>query len=711
MTSLSKLILILSAFVITACTPAKSPLNGEGAATFALIPDRVSAEAELGQATPDSFGRPRTQRLNFVVCLQSQVTGEPIAKGTSFAIVDAEGHSIDRATEAGGCLHWTEVHGVSPLAPERNVRVERRIRALANHRGEVLLTFNVKPWLEGKAAVQSASNQERFADPIQAEKGLSFEDQYPVPPVPAAPPAGVVAATDRTTDRPHILLADNHLELNYVSGGRSPEFEIDPFLTLSVPYRFTFSILPMITRRLFSGARQSEPMTSGRVRLTLVFFASARGDYREDNRYLTSAQVEGEVEPNGAFSGAIIVKYPHAHFASGRQTVLAQVTALGQSSVDAGSFSGSLSFIDQQGPMLVLKDGRDAEAIHQDGLRTREALARTRGTPLDEFVKARDVVRMNVNDLPANDVLSAQELSTAMNYDGLDAAKIANASSERVVYRLCQMFAKAGQSLGPVAPTSLSRFLSIGADLSTDRLSTQDQFVDRYCGDVKRLPGQFINVQQLDFIEELVQKTPRNVKIITYSNQDFGLHYGRDKAKVSAQNLAFGLHAQAPELFGIFGDMSYVQSRILTRSERSVFSQSQTMAIDMGTLEINARVRSCVLITGKHKIFPAKPWLICQPEARPAAWIQESFYYYSQMFGANHSPFIDPFNAQTGVKLLVRGRYQMQRISAKLESPDYATNGFNVFIQTKQPDLSEFDTTGRLDELTTQDVPGAILRN
>ncbi|MGZ3723702.1 MAG: hypothetical protein ACXVA9_12255 [Bdellovibrionales bacterium] len=692
---------------LLACDQAKSPIADSGQnATFAIYPDRIKARAELDHASDESFGHPSTQILHFVVCLQNLVSGQNIVPGTPFSIADGTGSDAIKVTDANGCVHWDETHKYSYFSPQRNVSARREIRGLGNHRGTVTLLFNVKPWLEGEEAVQSGLNQETYSNPLTAPGGLGFYSAYPKDP------------TARL--KPHLDISENSIEFHYVEIGKDAEFSIDPYLNLSIPFRFTFSFQPMITHQIFSGTSSSEALTSGKLRVTFVFFASSKGDPSQDTRYLTSAQMEGVVGANGRLSGSLLLKYPHMLFASGRQSVLMNISPADENSeIQPQSFAGSFSYIEQQATITMLTDGRNGETLHQENQSARFKLQSERPLPLADFLKNHDLLVNQVTDFPARQLvaaanstwsttpslsLSKEELLSALLRDGPDRRGLKNnlRSSLSVQARLCRAYLAMSPGFGLGHPIR-----SFQEDYLAAMQDNGDFSGSAFCNEDD--PKKYVNIEQFDFVEQLASTTPRNVKMYSFTNQEFGIYY----AKEHTQGLIKGFAMQIPgfAMFGGLVDVSQTNFDTHSLIERGSFGQTQWMAIDVGTLEVYAKVKSCVLISSLRKPFVQKPWLICEPGNQPAKWIPEQFFFYSQIFSSIHSPFIDPFSAQSGVKVFIRGKDHMQKIIHTLQGADFQKTGFNVFIQTHAPDLSKIETLENLDSLTDQAVPGAFGRD
>jgi hypothetical protein len=706
MTSYRKSLFVILLMTLSACGSAKSPLENSGQdATFEIYPDRVHGHAELNSATDDSFGRPRTQILHFVVCLQNLVSGQNIVPGMAFAISDGSSERV-RDTDPNGCVHWDEAHSTTSFAPQRNLRVRRVIRGLGNHRGSRVLTFNVKPWLEGDEAVTSELNQEVYADSMTTSSTFGFNDSYPV---------------DKTAQKAARLdIANNQVAFQYIEVGQDKEFSVDPYLNLSIPYRFAFSFQPMITHKIFSGASVSDAITSGKLKVTFVFFASAKGELSQDTHYLTSAQVEEEVGSNGRIAGTVVLKYPHMLFASGRQTVLIQVSSVDDAEIQSQTFSASLSYIDQQTTITLLRDTRDGEALHTENQRLRFESQKQRPPPFMEFLNNHDILLSQVTDFPANQVqgkwpvsfsasepllLSREELSYALQKDGLSRQGYEKGSTSMpsVKARLCRAYMALNQGFG------LARTIHSLKDDYVSAVRENSEFVgSAFCG-TEELLSQYVKIQQFDFVEELGSTTPRNVNMIDYGNQEFGVYYSNEHSRASING--FAIQVPGFSMLGGLLDLSHADVDSQSLTEKGNFGKTQIMAVDVGTLEIYAKVKSCVLISSVRKPFTQKPWLICEPKAQPAQWIPEQYFFYSQIFASTHSPFIDPFSSQTGVKVFIRGKTHMNSILHVLEKADFKKTGFNVFVHAHVPNLSELDTLQNVDALTDQEIPGAFGRD
>ncbi len=700
--TLGKAVLFCSVAFFLACHNENNPPgNAVRAETSSFSPEIVHAQAELGSATASSYGHPSSQRLHFSVCLRG------VGPGTSLAIGDGMSPELVRKSDSNGCVRWNETHAVSMFAPQHNIRVRRQIHKVGDQKESAFVDFTIKPWAEGREAVQAETGEDTEAESVRPES-FAFNAAYPI--------------DERADQKAQFNIDGNHLDFRYVEVGRDGEFSIDPYLNLSIPYRFTFSFQPLVTHRLFSGAQRSDVISSGRLKVTFVFFASGKGEPSQDTHYLTSAECEGEIGSNGIFSGTLLLKYPHMLFASGRQTVLMQVSPVGDGGqIQSRSFSGSLSYLDQQTIMTMLPDGRDGEALHRENTRRREESQARRLAPLADYMNHHDLFITGVDEFPGGNlgdksiwnlfsswqsrVLTQDELQYAMATQHLNPQTDTGnkRSSISVKARLCRAYMAMTPGFGMKRPIR-----SFKDDYVT-ALKENDDFVgSAFCANELVL-NDFVNIREVDFVEELASNSPRNVKMFSYSNQEFGIYYSNEHAQATTEGFAVRMPGMAM-LGGLF-NLSIEKSNTQSMVEKGNFGMTQMMAVDFGTMEVHAKVRSCLLVSGLREPFIQKPWLICKQDVGPAQWIPEQFFYYSQIFAANHSPFIDPFSPQTGVKVFIRGQNRMQRIMHGLQEADFQKTGFNVFVQAHVPDLNDFDTMQSVDALTDQDIPGAFSRN
>ena len=559
---LNLLMVMIFTLVAAACTHAKSPLGDNGKdATFAIYPDRIKAKAELDRSSAQSFGQARTQTLNFSVCLQNLISGQNIVEGTPFAISDGQSAAIERKADIDGCVHWLEKHTVSPLAPQRNIRVHRQIRGERNHHGTVALDFNVKPWLEGEEAVQSLLGQEVFANSMSANSSFGLNDAYPV--------ADASTASQNT----HFDLANNKIEFSFTEIGQDSEFRVDRYMNLEIPYRFTLSLQPLIAHQLFSGQIKSEPITSGRLRLTFVFFASAKGEPIKDNHYLTSVQMDADVSSNGTLTGVVVVRYPHPLFASGRQTVLMQIASVDKNSeVAPQSFSGALLFLQQQGTITLLQDGRDGAALHEKFQAQRLEQKNKRIAPLESYLAGHDVTRVKTEDFPnlaiktgwfgstevwQTNYLGQDELKYALRHDRLDNTDYhpgfyGYKSPLPITNRLCRAYVAFNPQLLKANSTN-----NFAADYVRDLKSDINFDVESICMARDPLQNKVL-IKQLDFIVDLRSNVPRNVQLKFQNNVSFGIYEAKEDAAVTTTGI--GVHIPGPFMGGGLIDGSYSKS-------------------------------------------------------------------------------------------------------------------------------------------------------
>jgi len=513
-------------------------------------------------------------------------------------------------------------------------------------------------------------------------------------------------------------LADNHLEFRYMEMGRDEEFKIDQNLNLSVPYRYAFSFQPVITDPSVRGMAPPR-LTNGKLRITFVLFASKKGDPKDDTRYLTSNEVTADIGANGYVSGTVVLRYPHILFASGRQTVLIHLSTvdkkLGQ------SFSGSLSYIDQQAVLIMAPDSRDGQGIRESNQKQTEEQKNIKvASPLNRFIARTRPTVMRVSDFPffenigqaffkfmswRNYAISQEELSYALKRENLNNTGFPGLySTVSVKERLCMAYM--GQNPQYAGAVQAAGF--------TDGYTANVKKNAAYVGSVlcnEHNMNDHVKIQTFDFVERLNSEIPQNINIVAYTNQEFGIYSKKEHNR--GNTIGFGAKFPSSLLLGMV-DVSASHFETKSMLDQGNFGMTQIMAVDMGTMNVDADVRSCVLISSvgtTDEEIQQKPWLICDRDVQPSKIVSESFYYYSQIFAANHSPFNDPFNPQTGVKVFIRGKPHMRDMIQVFENADFKRTGFNVFVQAHVPDLNQLSINQHLETLTDQDIPGAVGRD
>jgi hypothetical protein len=700
------LVLSCLIFLVACGGTAKDPRPfgaDDNTSTFTVVPGSVGGQAELTGSTPKNFGYPSEQILNLKVCLQDRALAQPVI-GSPFGISDGSTESV-YTTDVGGCLHWTEKHTVSYFSSESNIRIERQLIGRGNHRGTRKLIFDVDPLKDGTDAVKSNLNREAYANEIAVPASFGFQSKYPI--------------SSGSSTFAKFGLVTNHLDLRYKGFASANEFGLDQNLNLTVPYLYTFSFQPVIVRTGLSGEPEQTPLKSGRLRITFVLFAAGKTSPKDDSQYFASAQVDTDVSPEGQVTGTVIFKYPHMLFASGRQTLLLQVAASEPSDdILSQSFSGHLSYVDQENTIPMEPDPRDAGALHTIYSQKFLANQKAESLPLSTFLAHNDVTYTAVDDFPSikdvpvpfinlggwyNLVVTKEELRNDLSSERLSRNPLPKSLSRYSVReRLCRAYF----TMNPVY-TNMNIPSGFHQAEYINVLKTNGDFIlSTLCSsyDIDR----HIKFEMFDFVEKLVSPQPRNLHIDNFLNQEFGVYYSKDHSKGDSVGFAFHLPG-AQELGGIL-DFNYNTFDTHTFTERGTFAATQHLTIDRGSLDINALVQTCVRVSSIGPSYPSKPWLVCLDRTREGAkWLHETFYYFSQIFGSNHSPFLDQMDSQAGIKIFVRGETHMKEIGTRLEKADFlATGGFNVFVHARPPDFTQFNTTGSVESLTDQAIPGAI---
>lgn len=261
-------------------TPIEGQSVDEMESQFAIINARVDVQS-LELQKPSPTRAPEKRKLFLTACLNN-IAGAPIPQGLLFEIVAGNERKTAR-TGLDSCIRWQEVHGVSPIASEVNLRLKRTVVSKNQYAGRrtVLLYWN----LQNNQFQNNIFNNfvpEVVEDPIQDSFEISdatstVQQRNRVQPsittTPESEPENFVQPSSRTG-----RLVLTQIALERIKLDQERPFKVDQNLTLYAQHTYQVSANPRYFVYSLDNPEREVNLPGGQYKVTLVFLDDPQVD-------------------------------------------------------------------------------------------------------------------------------------------------------------------------------------------------------------------------------------------------------------------------------------------------------------------------------------------------------------------------------------------------------------------------------------------------
>lgn len=663
-----------------------------------------------------SYGLPAKKMFNLEACIKDP-SGAAVQVNLPFSIGDGSGNEINKSTDLRGCLTWSETHEFSYLADETYFKFRREINGKSIYKGAVYVQVAFDPWADGGGTVLDL----RYNDVPENAKIKEIGK------------LSVKGAKAVTGQRPDLRVNLKSASFEFL-GLDYGNYEISPFLGLTVAHKYRVKLSPSIIRKTLSKTTNPETLNTGRMKAYLVILKedSNLTTQFDLKNVITTTELTGDMS-YGDLMADVVVKFERVSDITSRTIGLVTLVPL-----DELQDLGEVSFVGSLKPGVLT------------GLNLIPASMNARELAVKfQQAKARQI---------KSTVKPAQLFAKTSGLKPMEMSTVRAFSFMGVMWEDVDMKAYSESFLNGILSEGDLGYFKQALCL---KVYGQDPRLGSLAANCQNNPDFYIQFGKRSFVESLNSKVPRKVGLTTLESFSMASSISKTEAYATSKGyndslraglgLSLGLDLNASGLPGmklgsipyapedpndhsswVSGDVSPIKGSIgakfsigrdwfITRSKSSGTSQGTTATASRGftvsaegnSFEIDANTRNCVfaqphtehtklLKVVREKLAGANldGVYYCSSAVKREKRV-ETFYLVGQQVGNAGSPFSDSAaNTETPWRMFMRGRASLALFAALVSNSDVE------LVLEKLPTnefLSEFT-----EFYTSQEYPGLL---